>query len=154
MGKKVPYTNTTDHIIHIGPKTIWPGSTRDVDEDHIPDKERPKPTIAEELEESPLAEILEQNVPAIVDVLGALSDAELDELELLENGSDKPRKGLINAIMEERLSRASAAQEVKAFAEMIEAMGDDELAEQIELHAGDDTLVGLVRAEIDRRKQS
>lgn len=100
--RKVPYYNPTDKTQHLGPVSVRPHSTREVDPRDIPGykpgaAERPAPA-------DPTLELLDNSIKDIAERLPDLSDEELDSLEEAEiNG--KTRKGLLEAITEERLNR-------------------------------------------------
>jgi len=109
---KIPHTNTTENIQHIGNTTLWPGDTREVEESLIPGKApdqeaAPDPTdpIAELLAEN--KGVIERQIQARDETGRPIIDMEaLLTLEAAENATEKPRKGVLSAIAEEKLRRA------------------------------------------------
>jgi len=101
-----PWTNTGETPVHIGGKLIGPGETRDVEETLIPDY---APAAREPDLSDPVLEILDHKVAEIAGILPQLSDEELRQVEQAEQDG-KTRKGVMEAIAEEWLRRASGAQ--------------------------------------------
>lgn len=60
--------------------------------------------LAPEPASDPLASILDQSIPAVVEALPALTDADLATLAFLEEGG-KTRKGVMQAIADEQAAR-------------------------------------------------
>ena len=112
---KVPYTNNTDRIQHIGPITVWPGNTREVDPRDLPGA-LPAETKAPTPPESPAAILRAKSAKEIDEAVKArgeggaplVADEVLAELITLEQGSEKPRKGLLGVLEAETLERAKA----------------------------------------------
>lgn len=100
---KVPYTNDTDQFSHIGPVTIAPHMTRDVEESHIPGYKKPGKVV--EPEPDPFADLLEHNVQTVVASLGTMELADIEKLGEMEQ-TGAARKGVLSAIAEELLKRA------------------------------------------------
>lgn len=150
MMSKVPFHNDTDKIKHVGPVTLFPGDTREVEETDIPDFKAPE--AGGESKQDPLLMILEGKAPEVIDVLPDLTPGELDALQLAEQAG-KSRKGVLEAIAEEFLVRANAAKEAEEFAALIADMSDDDLDKQRELMAGDDGMLALIDAEIAKRAE-
>ena len=102
---KVAFTNHGETIKHLGPVTVWPGETREVDPRDLPNfKAAPVEAVADV---DPIAETLKGTIKEINAALTAQSDAELDALESAEMDQPKPRAGVVDAIAAERLRRAS-----------------------------------------------
>jgi hypothetical protein len=150
---KVPYTNETNKHLHIGPVTIAPGHTRDVEESHIPGY---KPKDAKQ-ESAPIVdlmtELLKKSVKDITAELPFLSTAYIERLGELEQKEDQPRKTLLSAISEEILNRA-ADEQLAAIA----AMSNEVLAAAIaeagtDININPDYLMAL-EAEYSKRNQS
>lgn len=135
--KKIPYTNHTDSIQHIGNKTIWPGQTREVDESHIitPDANNNSQPEASAKVNS-VEDVVALSVSELKKTLQLLSNEDLDAVFTAENEKEKPRSGAINAIAAEQISRASqsvgsvTSDRMDEFAKIVAQMDDDELADQ------------------------
>lgn len=103
---RIPVTNNTDTMLHIGGKVIRPGETRDVDESLVPDELKPVAAqAATDAPEDPVLALLDGSVKEIAEALAGLSDADIDALEAAEEAG-KTRKGVLAAIAEQRLARA------------------------------------------------
>ena len=161
MGKLVAFTNDTKKIIHIGNKTIWPGSTREVDETLLPNFKAPEKV--EEPEADPLLDLLDNSIPIIVEAITArdengaptITDEGLAKLKAAEEDGNT-RKGLMSAIAEEELGRANEKAEGTggAIEELIASLPDkseDEVLELSELHKEDEAETAAIDAEIERR---
>lgn len=113
---KIPVTNSTAGTIWVGGQMIPPGETRHFEEHQVPRHFRPapkKPKSEENAGEDPaairtreLTQVLNANVTAVRDYLPKLSDADIEELAALEEAG-KQRKGVLEALAEEALNRAS-----------------------------------------------
>jgi len=133
--KKIPYTNNSKKIQHIGPCTIWPGQTREVDESYLdvstenPDADFKKTDLSKNIED-----ILKLSVANLTKALPSLSPEDLDAVDTGEKSKNKPRIGVVNAIAVERVNRASQSLEgdkaADEFLALVSVMGDAELAEQ------------------------
>jgi len=115
MGKIVAFKNPTPKYLTVGSKTIGPGETREVDEDHIPlylKKEKSKKKEEKKLD--PFLTILKSSVVEITKAIqgrnedgsAVITTEDLDRLEQGEESS-KNRIGVIAAITEERLARSN-----------------------------------------------
>ncbi len=105
---KRPYTNDTDSIQHIGTVTLWPGETREVEETLIPDHQAAPQASPQG--PGPLALLIQRNAPEVIAALPTLDDEQLSSLDEMERATEKPRKGVLQAIAEEKLTRADRAQ--------------------------------------------
>lgn len=123
---KVPYHNDTDKHVHIGPVTIAPRQTRDVEETHIPDY-KAKQEAPADAPADPLAELLKGSVKKITVSLDAMSTADIEALGALEQKAESPRTTLLSAIGELLLTRAAQADMLAKVA----ALSDEELAEAL-----------------------
>ena len=146
---KIAYTNTTDKIQHVGCVTLYPGDTREVEETHLPNFKKPDAEV--EQKKDPLLDLLTGTVLAVTNALPDLSIEELDRLEAGEKATEKPRKGILEAITEEKLSRAASTQETAEFTVSLEGMSEDELLDQLTLVEDDEGKLALVNAEIEKR---
>jgi len=154
-----PFTNTTGHIVHIGTKTLFPNETREVDPRQIPNELRDPPAPAAAApaatEAFSVTEFLAGSVANIAAQLPALDVPTLDLVHDIEQANPKPRKGVIAAIAEERLRRASEPElsELEQFAIDLRELDDAELAEQAELYTDPqyEAQLEIVRAEQERR---
>lgn len=108
MGKKY-IENDTGHIIYVGGCAIAPGEGREVD---MPEA---LPAVAQVDEpaapdsDAPLRELLAGNVAAVTAALAEFGADTLARLEVLEGAAEKPRKGVLTALADERIKRADAA---------------------------------------------
>lgn len=97
---KVPKTNDTDRVMHVGPYRILPGETRMVDAsllDPEPVEKQADVVVNEHVE------LLKGKVADVVAALPGKTIEQLAELEGLENASAKPRAGVLQAIAAEKL---------------------------------------------------
>lgn len=107
---KIPVSNPTAMPIWVAGQMIPPGETRHFDAHHVPAEHRAAPAApppAEAPPPDPLEIIRAGSVKDIAAGLATLADDELQRLDALEQGSDKPRKGVLEAIAAERLRRAA-----------------------------------------------
>lgn len=162
--KPVAFTNDTDKTIPIGSKSVRPGETREVDPSMIPEKWKKKAHGLEAKKEdskpelNPILLILDGTV---ADVLQAISEKKddgsykylTDDLAALEQAEQagNTRKGVIEGLSEERLSRANAVQEIETFVKELSEMSDPDVKAARELHAEEPGMLALVQAEIDKR---
>jgi len=98
-------TNNTNSPIYEGNRMIMPGDTQVFPD--LPEAQAPAAAVVDD----DLAAVQKFSVKDIVHGIAALSDADLDRLEALENASATPRKSLFEAIAHERLARANAKQD-------------------------------------------
>ena len=146
---KVAFTNTKKHAVHVGGKTIMPGHTREVDETLVPGYKPPAVEAEVVDEKAELLVLLDESVPVIVANLVDLSDDDLETLRVAEENG-KTRKGVIAAIADERLTRASATQDSTdpdTFAASLAEISDEELFALSETFADDEAKLALVKAE-------
>jgi len=133
--KKIPYTNNSKSIQHIGNKTIWPGQTREVDKSllDLPGKDKAKNTDLKPVSNS-IKDILKLSVSDFSAALPSLSTEDLDAVEAGEKAKSTPRVGAVNAVAAEKLTRASQSVEgdksADEFSDLVKLMDDAELAEQ------------------------
>ena len=104
--KEYPFHNKTDHAVHIGGKTIYPGETRPVDASLLHSAHEGEGSKAKVTTQDTLLDILDGNVGQVAEALAGLSSEELDTLEAAEEAGNT-RKGVMNAIAEARLALAS-----------------------------------------------
>lgn len=105
----VPYTNTKPYNQHIGGRVIRPGETRMVDASLLP-AAQPDETAPAAPAPSAMDELAKKSVSAIVDALPSLSAEELDALLAADAADGKARKGVTEAVAEEKLRRAAESQ--------------------------------------------
>ena len=153
MNKDFPVKNHGKTPMYVGSVMILPGETRILPAHHVPAHLHPQPEQPEAKteEKDPLLELLTGTVLAVAAALADLSIEELDRLEAGENATEKPRKGILEAITEEKLSRAAATQETAEFIASLEGMSEDELRDQLTLVEDDAGKLALVNAEIEKR---
>lgn len=124
---KIPYHNETDKHVHIGPVTISPGQTRDVEDSHVPGYKKAESKPAETGNADPLAELLKRTVKDVTAELSGMSTADVERLGELEQLGQQ-RKGILSAISDLLLTRAANADMLAKVA----ALTDEELAAAIE----------------------
>ncbi|MDH5393963.1 MAG: hypothetical protein OEY11_12310 [Gammaproteobacteria bacterium] len=147
---KVPFYNDKDHAEHIGPVTIMPGGTRDVDPRDIPNYKAEEPAAAHQ----PSAlDLLDLSVPKITGFIPQLGDDELRQLKKAEEDG-KARTGVISALDAEILKRSSSELDKLDLASFVDSLPGkliDELGELADLHANDQAVAAVIQAEFDRR---
>lgn len=163
--EQVAFTNDTKKTIHIGPKSVRPGETREVDPSMIPAKLKSKAhglveknDQASEPELNPVLLILDGTV---ADVLKAIAEKNndgsykysTDDLSALEQAEQagNTRKGVIEGLTEERLARANAVQEMETFVQELSEMSDPDLEAARDLHVDEPGMLALVQQEMDKR---
>lgn len=104
----VPITAPPDRPLYVGSQVVPAGETRVFDHAALPPHmQTPRPTPAPESAPDPVATLLEGTVKDIAAALPALGAYDLERLEQLERAGGN-RKGLLSAIDEEQLRRASS----------------------------------------------
>lgn len=98
-----PWTNTTDRIQHLGGKMIRPGATRDVEETLLPGFAPAAAAVEPDMDA--VLELLEGSVDTVKEAVPRLENEDLDRLEAAEIAG-KARKGVLEAVANERLERA------------------------------------------------
>lgn len=145
---KVPYTNHSKVTQHIGPCSIAPNETREVEETHLPiqkaREEQPPVTLEEAIQA-----ILAHTIPEIDEVLPTLEDSDLDTLESMEKAG-KNRDGVLKAVAAERLSRADAVHQVEEYRELLASMDVEELKGEVD-RVQDEGLRSLIQEELENR---
>lgn len=147
---EVPVKNYGKIDMHIGGKLIPAGETKFVDERFVATKQAPPETPAE-TEPNPVLDILKQNVKQVAEALAAVSAEDLDALELAESAAENPRKGVLEAVNIERLSRANEVQETEEFIAELKAMNEEDLTDAMDTFRNDDGKMALINEEVDRR---
>lgn len=105
---RVPIENNGLMPLYVAGVMIPPGETRHFDDDQLPPEFRQAaPAASADVPLDPLMEIVAMKVDEIAKGLADLSGDELDRLEMLE-AEGKNRKGVIAAVVEERLRRADS----------------------------------------------
>ncbi len=103
---RVPIENNGQMPLYVAGVMIPPGEIRHFEDDQLPPEYRQPAEESEvDLTLDPLVDILKMKVADVASGLAALSDEELDRLEMLEVEGQN-RKGVIAAVAEERLRRA------------------------------------------------
>lgn len=159
----IPIKNDSQSPMYVGGFMILPGETRHIEDHHVPAHLRAAPEASTPAPApDAIADLLGKPIPAIVEAITArddrgaptFSDEDLARLKTTEE-SGKARKGLMAAITEEELLRASEHQgadpDMDAFAESLKAMGEDELLGQLDLVKENPAAIAAVEAEINRR---
>lgn len=149
---KIPYTNDTDQPVYVGNLLVKPGQSRMVDPELAPNHAAKiaagQATPAGE-PENPVLKLLDSSVKDVKAALPGLTDAQLDELEKGE-ADGKTRKGVLEAIGEQRVLRAREADAL----EHVREATDEQLAAVVKGEDGVEhtmAFVAAVQAEIDRR---
>jgi hypothetical protein len=104
MAKKY-VENTGDSPLWVSGSLIAPGEGREVD---VPDEAVATAKTGEPDLIAPLRELLAGTVAAVAASLEGLSTETLNQLQELENASAKPRKGVLEALANARISLADA----------------------------------------------
>lgn len=149
---KVPYTNQTDVVQHIGPCTVWPGQTREIEESMLPGAKKEESFEPEKKQSEVIAEMLAHKVPEVVEIIPSLSDSELDKIEEAEKASAN-RTGVLSEISSERLARVDVAQRAHEYAESIAEYDLETLKEELE-SVPDEGFKGIVQEAIEKLTQS
>lgn len=109
MARKI-FTNNTDRIVYIGGRSVFPGSTREVDARDIPGHQAPAPAAPAEPVGDLQAAIDALLELSVADIRAALPRLEGELEQLLQSEVEgRNRKGVIQAIEAERLRRAAEA---------------------------------------------
>jgi hypothetical protein len=150
--EKIPYTNDTAAPVYVGGLLVKPGQTRMIDPADAPNYAAAlaagQATAAGE-PENPTLKLLDRPVKDILPELPALTDAQLDELEAGE-ADGKTRKGVLEAIAEQRVLRA----EESLALENIANATPEQLQAVVEGQDGRDhshAFIAAVKVEIERR---
>ncbi|MDH5633616.1 MAG: hypothetical protein OEZ10_11550 [Gammaproteobacteria bacterium] len=165
---KVSFTNKTDKPISVGPVTVFPGKTREVEQNHLhgqPGYQAPEKP-AEDAAPSPVLELLDGNIKDIAAAIQArdengkpvISDDDLAALKSAEQDGNT-RKGVMEAIAAEELLRATeeadagtgGGSDVETFIASLKDKSDEELIELSETHADEPQLLDAINTEIDAR---
>lgn len=139
--KKVPFTNETSAMVHLGPHSIRPGMTEMVDESLV----RP-PAPAFDLDA-----FLAQSVKDIVAGLSDLTDDQLGLVQDAESEKSSPRKSLVEAIGKEFADREAAIAEGLAKLEL-EDLSDEDLQAQLLDAAEDPDRLELIQEVLSERQ--
>lgn len=104
------YHNTAAHPIYVGGVMIPAGASREVDARLVPGAAAATEEPEGEPPADPILALLDGNVAEVKAALPGLSDEDLDRLEAAEDNG-KTRKGVLEAVAEERLARAQGGQQ-------------------------------------------
>lgn len=110
MEKRISVHNPTGMPIYVGSNMVPAGETRDFPESLVPPHLRPQPDSKPAADEAALdliADLQKLSVKEVVSALPGLSADDMARLEELEKADGSPRKGVMNAITEEKLKRAA-----------------------------------------------
>ena len=153
-----PYTNNGDTTVYVGGMAILPGETREVATEALPRRPQPKAEQTEApSEDAVIGEVVAHKAKDLIGMLGKFARDELERVEAAEK-KGQARKGVLEAIANEKLQRASAGQDdgdtdMDEYVELLQAMSDDELAGELE-SATDENLRGAIEAEVARRERT
>lgn len=115
MEKRISVHNPTGMLIYVGSDMVPAGETRDFPESAVPPHLRPQPAPQAPAADEPtldlIADLQKLSVKEIVAALPDLSAEDMARLEELENADGSPRKGVMNALTEEKLKRAAGNDE-------------------------------------------
>ncbi|OGA98127.1 MAG: hypothetical protein A3E79_11765 [Burkholderiales bacterium RIFCSPHIGHO2_12_FULL_61_11] len=101
--------NDTAHMMYAGGCAIAPGEGREVDvPEALPVLDRPDEEAAPDTD-GPLRELLKSSVAVVAAALAEFGADTLARLAELEAEAEKPRKGVLSALADERIKRADAA---------------------------------------------
>lgn len=105
---RIAIENTGDGPVWVGGAMIPAGETRHFDVAELPPDYAQASAAPVVAAPDPLAELLAGNVASVVAALTGLSDADLAQLWALEAATERPRKGVLEAVAAEDLRRATA----------------------------------------------
>ncbi len=124
MGHRINVPNNTGMPIYVGSTMIPAGESRDFEESEVPLHLRPAkpapvavaPAADPEAEakaaaQKALEDLAANPAPEIIAAVPELASEQLTALEALEQGREKPRKTVLEAIAEEILKRAGGGGE-------------------------------------------
>jgi len=160
MGKKIALHNSTGIAKHVGPVTIMPGGTREVDADHLEGKDRDRylkglPPETEKAASAPaILALLENSIPNFTKVIAEQNEEgvyivtleQLDELNDGEQLSKNPRSGISQVIAAEKLRRVDEAIEsnVEQLHASLQEMELQELHDQFDVYKDDAGTLAMV----------
>jgi len=129
--------------MYVGNHTVPPGDSRDFDEADVPPHLRPQPEGEMLPTVDPINDLVGSPIKEILPQLKALAAHDLDLLEEAER-TGPARKGLMSAITEEKLRRATVAQELAELEGLMPGMTVAELQTHRETVAEHPELVGAI----------
>ena len=162
MDQDIPITNDGANVRYVAGIAIPPGETRIVPSHLVPKhlhpgaqaeaSTPPADDLDDEVPGQALLDLLQKNVATVADATTQLTMEELDELEALEQQTQAPRKGVLDAITKARLHQARRQAEVRAEAEIAQGLAADGDLEALDLlvegHAADADVLTAVLAAI------
>lgn len=147
----IPIENRGASPLHIAGFVILPGETRILSEDLVPAHLRPKVQEEPVIVTDALLDFVARSVGEIVKAMPDLPEEFLTRLQSVEAGSLKPRKGVLDAIVKEKLRRADVREKLHEFDLAVAKMDDAALRAYRENVAAHPELVAAVDAELGRR---
>ena len=143
------YINTTESERFFGETVVKPGEFARVSANYFVDPNTP----ADQCQQQLFRDVLDQPIPFVSGCLNAFEDDELDVLERIEKESGDKRKGIIEALADERAVRV-AERDFKAadYSEQLQQLSDEELDVELLTVADDAEKLVLVQEELANRK--
>lgn len=139
--------------LHVAGIVVLPGETRILPLALLPPHLHPKAAEIPTMAADPLADLLALGVAKVCDALPALDEGLLEQLEAAEAAGAKPRKGVLDAIVKEKLRRASLLKQLEEFNRAVGTMDDRALAAYRENVTGHPEMLAAVDAEIKKRAE-
>lgn len=147
----IPIENTTASPMHVAGFVILPGETRIFPKDSVPVHLHPKEAEAPVIVTDALLDFVARSVGEIVKAMPDLPEEFMARLQGVEVASLKPRKGVLDAIVKEKLRRADVREKLHEFDLAVAKMDDAALRAYRENVAAHPELVAAVDAELGRR---
>jgi len=149
---EVPVKNDGKTTRYVGGFAIPPGETRILPAASVPRHlhRAPTPVEPKEAPDTFVADTLDGTVDEIKAILPTITAEDLDVLETAEmDENGKNRKGVLNAIQEERLNRAANAELETFRSEVRTILTEDELLTLAEQFEADDARTGIIMEQMD-----
>lgn len=147
----IPIENRGASPLHIAGFVILPGETRILSEDLVPAHLRPKAQEEPVIVTDALLDFVARSVGEIVKAIPDMPEDFMNRLHGVESGGLKPRKGVLDAIVKEKLRRADVREKLHEFDLAVAKMDDAALRAYRENVAAHPELVAAVDAELGRR---
>lgn len=110
MADKIAVSNNTKGIWWVAGQMVPAGETRHFDLEQVPEHMRPKadtPAVVEPAEPDPIGELQAKSINDVMEMVPALTDAELVQLREREAAVLSPRTTLLAKLDKEVLDRAA-----------------------------------------------
>lgn len=147
----IPIENRGTSPLHMAGFVILPGETRILPQHLVPPHLHPKEVDAPVIVTDALMDFVAQSVAYIVKAIPDMPEDFMNRLQGVEEGSLKPRKGVLEALTKEKLRRADLREKLQEFDVAVAKMDDAALRAYRENVAAHPELVAAVDAELGRR---